>query len=129
MFGIVANVMSDHAFRTGAKVWISYCNGDAEHPIAHGLDKRGRFIRKHTHYKRLTNYRAAWIPEHLRDTVVWQYEKKEDAAAGADLLNKKWEGIRYYHPDGTLLKDGLPQDYAHRRHMRMLRINGVQNGE
>ena len=41
-----------------------YCNGDAACPIVFGLSKIWRMTQKYTHYKRLTNFRVAWIPEH-----------------------------------------------------------------
>jgi hypothetical protein len=99
-YGIVANVQSDHALRTGAKVWILYCNGDAERPKVMGLSKGGRRIIKHMAYKRLTNFRAAWIPENVRKDVVWSFSK--DAAQQlAERLKQRWQDVRFFHPDGT----------------------------
>jgi hypothetical protein len=108
MYGLIANVISDRVLRTGAKVWIRYCNGDAACPSVTGLSKSGRRAQKHTHYKRLTNFRAAWIPEHLRDVVVWQWETKDEAAKHATTLAATWAGVRYFNRDGTqLLRDGV----------------------
>ena len=116
MYGLIANVMSDRVLRTGAKVWIRYCNGDAACPLVTGLSKSGRRVQKYTHYKRLTNFRAAWIPEHLRDVVAWQWETKDEAAKCAAKLATMWDGVRYYNRDGTqLLRDGVKESEAFER--------------
>ena len=99
MYGLIANVMSDRVLRTGAKVWIRYCNGDAACPLVTGLSKSGRRVQKYTHYKRLTNFRAAWIPEHLRKVVAWQWETKDEAAKHAATLAAMWAGVRYFNPE------------------------------
>jgi len=114
-FGIVANVISDRVLRTGAKVWIHRWNGDAEHPIVSGCSKSGRVIQKYTDFKRLENYRAAWIPEHMRDRVCG-WETKEEADALASKLGKMWAGIRHFSRDGsTLMRDGATTSEAFRR--------------
>jgi hypothetical protein len=119
MFGIVANVESDRVLRTGAKVWIERCNGDAECPEVFGCSKSGRLVQKYTHYKRLTNFRAAWIPEHLRDRVILAWPEKERAAEFAAKLCAMWSGVRYYSRDGSeLKKDGITTGEAFRRVIR-----------
>lgn len=116
MFGLVANVISDRVLRTGAKVWIHYCNGDAACPVVSGLCKGGYIVRKYTHYKRLTNFRAAWIPEHVRERVAWQWEDKSKAAELAAKLTTMWAGIRQYSRDGkTLVRAGEPESVAFKR--------------
>ena len=116
MYGLVANVISDRVLRTGAKVWIHYCNGDAACPIVAGMSKGGRMVQKYTHYKRLTNFRAAWVPEHMRDRVAWRWETKAEAAELAAKLAEMWAGIRQYSRDGkTLVRDGEPESAAFER--------------
>lgn len=116
MYGLIANVLSDRILRTGAKVWINYCNGDAACPTVYGLSKSGRMVRKYTHYKRLTNFRAAWIPEHWRDRLADQWATKEEAAKHAATLAEMWAGVRYFNRDGTqLLRDGVTEEEAFRR--------------
>ena len=119
MFGVVANVASDRVLRTGAKVWIERCNGDAECPVVRGCSKSGRVVEKYTHYKRLTNFRAAWIPEHLRDRVIRQWPEKESAQQVAATLASMWGGERYFNRDGTeMKKDGITTGEAFRRVLR-----------
>jgi hypothetical protein len=119
MFGVVANVASDRVLRTGAKVWIERCNGDAECPVVRGCSKSGRVVEKYTHYKRLTNFRAAWIPEHLRERVIWQWPEKERAQHVAATLASMWDGVRYFNRDGSeVKKDGITTSEAFRRVLR-----------
>ena len=119
IFGIVANVKSDRVFRTGAKVWIVRCNGDAECPVAIGLSKSGRKVEKYTHFKRLANFRAAWIPDHLRERMVWQWPEKAAAEVVAQRLSKMWDGVKYYSRDGSeLLQDGVTVGEAFKRALR-----------
>src|SRR4051812_48854340 len=103
VFGICANVISDRALRTNAKVWINYCNGDAECPIVLGLSKSGRWITKYTHYKRLTNFRVKWVPEHMREQVAWRWSIKEDAERRAHQMTEMWSKVRAFSRDGTIL--------------------------
>lgn len=116
LFGVVANVKSDRVLRTGAKVWIHRCNGDAACPVVSGINKSGRYLTKYTHYKRLTNFRAAWVPEHMRDRVAWAWPEKDRAADLAAKLSAMWSGVRYYNRDGTQLReDGVSESEAFRR--------------
>lgn len=89
-FGVVANVLTDRVLRTGAKVWIHRHNGDAERPIVHGLNRSGRIVEKYTSYKRLTNFRAAWIPDHLLDRIGFRWETKVEAQEFADTLSSRF---------------------------------------
>jgi len=112
-YGIVANVKSDRVLRTGTKVWIHYCNGDALCPFVSGLSKSGRYVQKFTNYKRLVNFRAAWIPQHMRDRVAWAWPKKEYATDAANALAKTWANVRYYSRDGRELREsGISQSEA-----------------
>jgi hypothetical protein len=118
MYGIVENVRSDRALRTGAKVWLLGCHGDAECPIMTGISKSGRRIRKFTHYKRLTSYRPAWIPEYLLSDIwpSFQHETREASAEHAVILATMWAGIRSFTRDGSALRyEGLPTSEAFRR--------------
>lgn len=132
-FGVVANVISDRVLRTGAKVWICYVNGDASCPRVIGLSKNGRLVEKYTHYKRFENFRAKWVPEHLRNGVpgrhwlgvILIWPTKEEAQHYADCLNEMWRGVRFFHHDGRLLLDGDPESEAFRRaHRRWAREKG-----
>lgn len=117
MFGIVANVMSDRVFRTGAKVWVCRCNGDAVCPIVIGLSKSGHQVTKYTKYKRLRNFRATYIPEHLRAEISLQWADKADATAFAHGLADVWTGVRYFSRGGlVLLQDGVSQEGAFKHH-------------
>jgi hypothetical protein len=116
MFGVIANVKSDRQLRTGAKVWIVYCKEDTKIPIVRGLSKHGKIITKYCHYKRLKNYRAAYIPEHLLkkvDRFYFKWESKDIAIARARDLNVIWSGIRRFSRDGSkLLEAGAPNSYG-----------------
>jgi hypothetical protein len=127
VFGVVANVLSDHAVRTGAKVWIRYCNGDAEHPLVVGCSKSGRVIEKYTDYKRLTNFRAKWCPEHLRSRVAWLFVTKEEADALAQRLTAMWSDVRYFNRDGTeLRKEGISANAAFERRLEQISNRSTQ---
>jgi hypothetical protein len=117
MYCVIANVIQDKILRTGAKIYVLYCNGDAEHPKVRGLAKGGRPITKHIPYKRLTNFRAAFVPPkmQLQGDVMWQWEEKEDAERLANALNDMWENIRFFDNKGNLIKDGLPASAAFKR--------------
>jgi hypothetical protein len=106
-FGIVANVLTDGILRTGAKVWVCYCNGDAEHPRLVGLSKGGRIIEKYGHYRHLENFRAKWIPEHLRDRVIWAYDDKSIAEDFAADMQRMWSQVSCATPDGRVLREGI----------------------
>jgi len=114
-FGIVANVISDRVLRTGAKVWLDYHNGDAACVRVIGLSKGGRIVHKYTHHKRLETHRAAWIPEHLRERVTWQWGSKDEAQQAADGLREMWAGVRFFHRDGSMLRDGITEGQAFQR--------------
>lgn len=123
MYGIVANVLSDRALRTGAKVLLVHVNGDAEHPIVIGLSKSGHNILKYIPYKRLINYRAAWIPEHMITelgrrgwSLLIHYDTRTEAEQHANILAQMWAGIRSFTRDGKELRhEGAPVSEAFRR--------------
>lgn len=93
-----------------------------------GLSKNGRWVEKYTHYKRLENFRAKWIPLHLRVghyrgsyPVVWEYATKEEAQRHAHGLNEMWKGVRFFHRNGQLLRDGITEEEAFRRQSQRLK--------
>lgn len=108
-FGIVANVLSDRVLRTGARVWLHYVNGDAEKPIVTGVSKGGRVITKYIAFKRLTRFRAAWIPPHMTDRTAMSWPDKSTAQQRAKALAERWDDVRFFSRDGkTLIKNGRP---------------------
>lgn len=71
-YGIVANVIeTDRVLRKGAKVWL--VGGDSGGGWAHlevnGLARNGRPVTKVLPITRLDNFRAAWMPEHVRPKI------------------------------------------------------------
>lgn len=114
MYGLVANVVSDHALRTGARVWIYGWNGDAENAQVRGLAKSGRPITKYIKLKRLERFRAAWIPDGQRRNVwaTFQWEDKAHVTELATALLAMWSKVRFYHRDGRQLREGLPASVA-----------------
>jgi hypothetical protein len=114
-YGIVANVISDRVLRTGAKVWIHYVNGDAANPYVSGVSKGGRLVGKYIPFKRLTNFRSAWVPPNLRERVMRQWENRADAEQIAATLAMMWTGVQFFHRDGTLLQAGVTEGAAFER--------------
>ncbi|MEO1493476.1 MAG: hypothetical protein AAFV19_15075 [Pseudomonadota bacterium] len=72
IFGVIANVAEDETLRLGAKVWIVDHNSGnaADRVFVEGLNIQGRTIKKWIASENLSNARAAWVPDHLRDTVL-----------------------------------------------------------
>lgn len=127
-WGIVANVVSDRTLRTGAKVWILGQDGNAETAVVLGLDKSGHKVRKFTKYKRLTNFRAAWIPPERRHEVEspFQYSTKEEAQKSADGFAAMWEPVRAMSRDGTQeIKPGITISEAYERRRQEYRRQGM----
>lgn len=114
MYGIAANVIADSSLRRGAKVFILTVNGDAEKPLVYGLARDGKMIHKFIPYKRLKNFRAKWIPEHLRNVELfgWQFASREVAEREAYCLDLMWTNIRAYDSEGNRIKEGLPASKA-----------------
>ena len=117
MYGLIANVMTDHVLRTGAKVNVIMYHGYIGRVEVMGLNKSGRRVTKHMAWKRLTNIRSAWIPEHLqKETRVW-WKDREDADKAALELTELWRFVRSFHPDGRLLNDGVSEGQAIREYL------------
>lgn len=73
-YGIVANVLeTDRVFRSGAKAWL--CNGtggEGWHRFFwHALARSGSALEKWAPTERFSTFRAAWVPEHMRDRVTY----------------------------------------------------------
>jgi hypothetical protein len=123
MYCIIANVKEDKAFRNGAKVYLLNGRQSSNSVEVHGISKGGRKINKYIPYKRLENFRAAWVPDHLNyeKTKIWWgvgcwWELKEDAQDAANKLAMIWAGIRYFSEnEGRLMQDGAPTSEAHNR--------------
>jgi len=95
---------------------LHYCNGDAANPIVYGLSKTGRMVKKYTCYKRLTNFRAAWIPDNWVDKISYKWETKEEANEHAKRLSEIWSVVRFFNRDGTtILRDGVTESEALRQ--------------
>lgn len=111
-WGIAANVMSDRAFRHGAKVTIvphSLTSGDGgRRLLAIGLTKHGRVVEKRIATKRLESFRPVWIKEPDR-AALGRFWTKDEAAAKATELTGRWSGARSFHRDGRLLHEGVPE--------------------
>lgn len=73
-YGIAANVISDRALRTGARVWI--LRNHFEHVYVTGLSKCGRRIRKFMQTKRIRNCRVAWVPPTIHEMLCGSENKE-----------------------------------------------------
>lgn len=112
-YGVVANVLSDRALRTGGKVWILMTNGGAENVYVHGSSKSGRVISKYIPLKRLRNFRSAWIPSHIATMTSLAFVQRDEASAIASRWSDMWENIRSYSRDGTMvIIEGWPLSTA-----------------
>ena len=107
-YGIVANVVEpDRVFRMGAKAWIAGGTGgegwDRFEWIAHS--RGSRIIMKWAPTVRFDKFRAAWIPEHLRDRITGMMETRGSRAAmeaQAAFLNRHAEQLRATMPNRRL---------------------------
>lgn len=114
MYCIIANVISDNVLRKGAKVYILTWHGDAEHPQVIGLARDGRKVRKYTAFKRLMDFRASWVPDHIRPECFRYWETKKEAQKVADSLNEYWCGVRAFDKHGHQVKDGVSENERRR---------------
>ncbi len=67
-YGIVANYDGDQYVTKGTKCYITFMNsGNAQERVQVWCHSRGgRGISRFVDTRRLSNFRAAWIPEHVR---------------------------------------------------------------
>lgn len=99
-YGIVANVTeTDKVLRKGAKVWIvgGWSGGGFERVTVRGAARNGRQIEKYAPITRFTNFRAAWMPDHLREQASILGEKV-DMESRAQKLSDVAEALRVSHP-------------------------------
>ena len=91
-WGVKANLAEPRsAMRTGALVWVVLTNPGwgGERLCVLARSRGGRLITTWIGTKRLTNLRAAWMPEHLRKRChTW--ETKEAAAQWAAAKQAMW---------------------------------------
>lgn len=131
LYGLVANVVTDHVLRHGAKVYVIATHGDARNCEVVGLSKSGRRVFKHIAWKRLTNVRAAWLTEHIGKVTQLWWNDKDAANKIAAELNELWKGVRVFHPDGTLLQDGIStgEAFKQRRSAREAKYHEIADIE
>jgi hypothetical protein len=101
-YGIIANVLEpDKIFRTGAKVWIAGGTGGEGWTRFEffGMSRGGRNIRKWAPTVRFHQFRSAWIPDHMRDTVYYFTGSSEEMEAIAAQMNDFADSERAAHPN------------------------------
>lgn len=126
MYGLIANVVSDHALRHGTKVRILSAHDDAMNVEVIGLSKGGRRITKYIQWKRLTNIRASFLAEcYRKDTCLWWTDKKAACDVAVELM-QLWKDVQVLHPDGTVLQKGITTGEAFAR--QKLRMSGTDRG-
>lgn len=92
-FGVVANIeVTDRILRNGTKVWLIGGTGGEgwDRFVVHGLSRSPRRIEKWIPTKRLSNFRAAWMPPHIREKFPHPYfsgsrSEMEELAANLDI--------------------------------------------
>jgi hypothetical protein len=100
VYGIVANIIEpDQVFRLGAKAWLAGgTGGEGWYKFQWIAFSRGsRIVCKWAPTYRFGNFRAAWVPEHLRDRVRYvrgTREEMEKQAAGLNALAEEWRAQR-----------------------------------
>ena len=98
-YGIVANVIeADSAFRKSAKAWLAnwYSGGDRLTWIAHS--RGGRVIAKVAPIHRFSNFRCAWIPDHLRSKIC-ETGTRPEMEERAKFWQKRSDVERGLHPN------------------------------
>jgi len=100
-FGIVANVVeTDHVLRLGAKAWLVHAESGGERVVVSAKSRGGRCVEKHTSLTRLANFRAAWIPEHVRSGLfIRESGTRADMEARAMFWNARADEERVLHPN------------------------------
>ena len=104
-FGIAANVAeTDKALRRGARVWIirGWSGGGYERVVVRGLARGGLPIEKWVPITRLEKFRAAWLPEHLRQGDPAKAVSLRGDKDDMDEMAQKLDGVatreRAAHP-------------------------------
>ena len=101
-YGVVGNVLeTDRVFRNGAKVWLAGgTGGEGAYRFEWvGMSRGGRIIKKWAPTTRFNNFRAAWVPEHLRDRVTWIRGDRPAVEEYAAKLNGWSDEMRVEHPN------------------------------
>lgn len=127
MYGLVANVIIDKGLRTNARVAILACRNKAEGVEVYGFNRYGRTITKFTSWKRLTNVRVSFIPEHVRRYYSLSWADKDEAKKAAELVTKIFSEVQFFHRDGTLLRPGITLREAMEKHLddKDVRLRGI----
>jgi hypothetical protein len=90
-YGIKCNVRAVHRFlRIGALCWVVNTNpgGGADHIEVFAMSRGGRMVKTWVDTRDLTNFRAAWAPDHIRRNAVGM--TKEDAEGWAASVQEKY---------------------------------------
>ena len=116
MYCLIANVQSDHVLRTGAKVFVISSDQNAHQVEVVGLNKCGRRVSKYIAWKRLTNIRASFRPPDVATQCRLWWDNKVEVSKVAQELTEIWSSVRAFHPDGTLLIDGISAGEALRQY-------------
>jgi hypothetical protein len=94
-YGIVANLCEpDRVFRINSKCWLIRNTGGCGWYVFVwlGRNKGGRLVEKWTFTKKFHNFRAAWIPEHIRNitddfiTLSGTREEMQEIAASMETF-------------------------------------------
>ena len=102
IFGIVANVLeTDKAFRRGAKAWLSRFHSGGERCTWIAMSRGGRIIEKNAPTSRFDNFRAAWVPKHLRDRV-FETGTRAQMEDRASFWNNRAADCRAFHPNRSI---------------------------
>ncbi|HCF6760366.1 hypothetical protein [Pseudomonas aeruginosa] len=81
-------------------------------------------MKKYSHFKRLENFRAAWVPDHIMPMMTIRFEGKDEAAKSAEALKDMWSGVRFYSSGGSVLqRDGVSESEAFRRRASKLDLD------
>ncbi|TIT80119.1 MAG: hypothetical protein E5W57_04100 [Mesorhizobium sp.] len=96
-FGLIANVEGvDRIFRMGAKVWL--CSGTGGEGWFRfewwGMSRGGRTLQKWAPTERFTNFRAAWVPPHLRERVSYFRPTRAEAETWAKNMQTFADALR-----------------------------------
>lgn len=96
-FGLIANVAGvDRIFRMGAKVWL--CSGTGGEGWFrfewYGASRSGRPLQKWAPTERFTNFRAAWVPMHLRERVLYMRPTRAEAETWAKNMQTFSDALR-----------------------------------
>lgn len=107
-YGIVANVIeTDRVFRKGAKAWLKrYVGFEKMEWIA--MSRGSRRIKKISPVWRFSNFRCAWVPEHLRsgdfEWRLYELGSKAEMEKRAAEFGEYADRARAEHPNREFQK-------------------------